>query len=136
VKTTSTDETLSPAAARALYDRIVRWQDTQRFYEDRAMADLVAHACLRNVRSVFEFGSGTGRLAERLLRDHLPATARYHGIDISSTMVALARERLSPWANRATALLGIDPGSLDTRGRAAYARGGCRRGVTRWGETV
>ncbi|HJW70944.1 MAG TPA: class I SAM-dependent methyltransferase, partial [Candidatus Binatia bacterium] len=51
---------------------------------------------------VFEFSVGTGRLAKRLLRDHLPTAARYHGVDISSTMVALARERLSPWASRAT----------------------------------
>jgi hypothetical protein len=35
---TSTDETFSPAAARALHDRVGRWQDTQRFYEDRATA--------------------------------------------------------------------------------------------------
>ena len=99
--TTAIETTLSRFAARALYDRIGRWQDTQRFYEDRATADLVAHADLGNARSVIEFGAGTGRLAERLLRDHLPAAARYHGIDISATMVALARERLSPWASRA-----------------------------------
>jgi hypothetical protein len=29
-------------------------------------------------------------MAERLLRDHVPATACYLGIDISTTMVALA----------------------------------------------
>jgi ubiquinone/menaquinone biosynthesis C-methylase UbiE len=96
------EATLSHAAARALYDRIGRWQDTQRFYEDQATADLIAHADLRNARSVLEFGAGTGRIAERLLRDHLPAAARYHGIDISATMVALARERLAPWQGRAT----------------------------------
>jgi ubiquinone/menaquinone biosynthesis C-methylase UbiE len=94
--------TLSHTAARALYDRIGRWQDTQRFYEDYATDDLIAHAELRTARSVFEFGAGTGRLAERLLRDHLPATARYHGMDISGTMVALARQRLSRWQSRAT----------------------------------
>jgi ubiquinone/menaquinone biosynthesis C-methylase UbiE len=94
--------TLSHAAAKALYDRIGRWQDTQRFYEDHATADLIAHADLRNARSVFEFGAGTGRIAERLLRDHLPATARYHGIDVSSTMVSLAGQRLAPWRERAT----------------------------------
>ena len=94
--------TLSHAAARTLYDHIGRWQDTQRFYEDRATADLIAHADLGTARSVFEFGAGTGRIAERLLRDHLPTTARYQGIDISSTMVSLARQRLSPWQGRAT----------------------------------
>ena len=79
------EATLSHTAARALYDRIGRWQDTQRFYEDDATADLFARSDLRHAQSVFEFGSGTGRLAERLLRDHLPATARYQGIDISSS---------------------------------------------------
>jgi ubiquinone/menaquinone biosynthesis C-methylase UbiE len=96
----SADATLSHAAARALYDRIGRWQDTQRFYEDRATADLIAHADFHEARSVFEFGVGTGRIAARLLRDHLPATAHYRGIDISATMVALARERLGPWSDR------------------------------------
>lgn len=95
------EATLSHAAAKALYDRIGRWQDTQRFYEDHVTAELIAHADLRAARSVFEFGVGTGRFAERLLREHLPATARYRGIDISSTMVALARQRLSPWQSRA-----------------------------------
>jgi ubiquinone/menaquinone biosynthesis C-methylase UbiE len=96
------ETTLTHAAARALYDRIGRWQDTQRFYEDCATAELIAHAAFPQAQSVFEFGVGTGRIAARLLRDHLPATARYHGIDISATMVALARERLASWGNRAT----------------------------------
>lgn len=94
--------TLSHAAARAVYDRIGRWQDTQRFYEDYATDDLIAHADLRRARSVLEFGAGTGRIAARLLRDHLPPAARYHGIDVSTTMVALARQRLAPWPERAT----------------------------------
>jgi len=93
--------TLSHAAARALYDRIGRWQDTQRFYEDAATGDLIAHADFAQARSVFEFGAGTGRIAERLLRAHLPATAQYLGIDISTTMVTLARRRLAPWGDRA-----------------------------------
>ena len=95
------EATLSHAAARALYDRIGRWQDTQRFYEDCATAELIGHAALLEAQSVFEFGVGTGRIAARLLHDHLPATARYHGIDISATMVALAQERIAPWENRA-----------------------------------
>jgi ubiquinone/menaquinone biosynthesis C-methylase UbiE len=95
------EATLSHAAARALYDRIGRWQDTQRFYEDCATAELIAHAAFSQAQSVFEFGVGTGRIAASLLRDHLPATARYDGIDISATMVALTRQRLTPWGNRA-----------------------------------
>jgi ubiquinone/menaquinone biosynthesis C-methylase UbiE len=96
------EATLSHAAARALYDRIGRWQDTQRFYEDEATGDLIVHADLHRAQSVFEFGVGTGRLAARLLHDYLPGTARYFGIDISATMVTLAQERLAPWKDRAT----------------------------------
>jgi len=95
------EATLTHAAARALYDQIGRWQDTQRFYEDCATEELIAHAAFPEAQSVFEFGVGTGRIAARLLREHLPATARYRGIDISPAMVALARERLASWGNRA-----------------------------------
>jgi ubiquinone/menaquinone biosynthesis C-methylase UbiE len=35
------------------------------------------------------------------LQRYLPADARYVGLDISSTMVSLARERLKPWLERA-----------------------------------
>ena len=94
------EATLSHADAQTLYDRIGRWQDTQQFYEDEATTNLIAHADLHQAQSVFEFGVGTGRLAARLLHDHLPATAHYLGIDISTTMVALARERLAPWRDR------------------------------------
>jgi ubiquinone/menaquinone biosynthesis C-methylase UbiE len=96
-----TETTLSHADARAVYDRIGSWQDTQAFYEDRATDDLIAHAELGTAQSLFEFGSGTGRIAERLLREHLPATARYRGLDISTTMVNLAQKRLAPWRERA-----------------------------------
>jgi ubiquinone/menaquinone biosynthesis C-methylase UbiE len=96
-----TETTLSHADARAVYDRIGSWQDTQAFYEDRATNDLITHAELGIAQSVFEFGSGTGRIAERLLREHLPATARYRGLDISTTMVNLAQKRLAPWRERA-----------------------------------
>jgi len=95
------ETTLSHAAARALYDRIGGWQDTQRFYEDVATTELLEHADLRRASAVVEFGAGTGRLAERLLRDHLSPTARYVGVDISPTMVGLATRRLAAWRNRA-----------------------------------
>jgi ubiquinone/menaquinone biosynthesis C-methylase UbiE len=92
--------TLSHSAAQALYDRIGGWQDTQRFYEDHATNELIAHAALSGARLLFEFGTGTGRFAERLLRSHLDPGAQYRGIDISSTMVELARRRLVPWQDR------------------------------------
>ncbi len=50
---------------------------------------------------MFEFGCGTGRFAARLLADHLPPEASYRAVDISTTMVDLARTRLAPWRGRA-----------------------------------
>ena len=88
---------LSHEEARAFYDRFGRRQDLQRFYEDAAVEEM-----LRETRFVFEFGCGTGRLAETLMRAYLPPQARYLGVDVSATMVALARKRLAPYAGRAT----------------------------------
>lgn len=93
--------TLSHDEARAFYDWFGARQDSQRFYEDPAVADLVAHADFDEARSLFEFGCGTGRFAERLLSHHLPADCRYRAVDISATMVRLAGERLARWGERA-----------------------------------
>lgn len=92
----------SPAEAAAVYDRIGRAQDTQAFYEDAAVDTLIAHGDFGAAQSIFEIGCGTGRVAERLLRDHCPDGARYRGVDVSTTMVDLARERLAAYADRAT----------------------------------
>jgi ubiquinone/menaquinone biosynthesis C-methylase UbiE len=92
---------LSHEEARAFYDWFGTRQDGQAFYEDPALSDLLAHTDFGESHSVFEFGCGTGRLAERLLTDRLPSDARYEAIDISSTMVRLAQARLAPWRGRA-----------------------------------
>ncbi|HET7441273.1 MAG TPA: class I SAM-dependent methyltransferase [Terriglobales bacterium] len=92
---------LSPEEAKRFYDSFGSRQDWQVFYEKSAIADLIAQAAFGSARSVFEFGCGTGALAARLLRDYLPADARYVGLDLSSTMVSLARKRLQPWSERA-----------------------------------
>jgi SAM-dependent methyltransferase len=93
---------LDAEGARRFYDRLGRWQDTQRLYEDAATRRLVAGTRLGAARSVFVLGCGTGRFAASLLRDQLlPGDARYLGVDVSPVMVALARERLAPWAARA-----------------------------------
>lgn len=92
---------LTHAAARDFYDRLGRWLDTQSFYEDHAIDEVLDHAAMAEAQSVFEFGTGTGRLAERLLQTLLPSSARYRGIDVSSTMVRLARQRLARWRDRA-----------------------------------
>jgi ubiquinone/menaquinone biosynthesis C-methylase UbiE len=94
--------TLTPEQAEAYYDRLGHWQDSQSFYEAGALAALVRHADFGSAGTVFEFGCGTGKFAFDLLQRHLPATATYVGIDISATMVRLARKRLKKFGNRAT----------------------------------
>jgi SAM-dependent methyltransferase len=96
---------LTPEQARRVYDRIGRGQDWQRFYEDAATAELVAHADFDNAHAVVELGCGTGRFAAALLAGHLPADASYVGVDLSPRMVALASDRLAPWRHRATVAL-------------------------------
>lgn len=95
------DRVLSPSAARAYYDRFGKKQDRQGFYENPALRELIAYAGFEDARSVFEFGCGTGRLAARLLEDHLPPSASYLGYDISPVMIGLAERRLAEHAGRA-----------------------------------
>jgi ubiquinone/menaquinone biosynthesis C-methylase UbiE len=101
---------LTPEQARRVYDRIARAQDWQRFYEDPATAELVAHADFDDAHAVVELGCGTGRFAAALLAGHLPADASYVGVDLSPRMVALASDRLERWSHRATVAL-VDGGA-------------------------
>jgi len=94
--------TLTRDQVRSFYDRFGRKQDTQAFYEDAALDDLIAHASFGQATKVFEFGCGTGRLAALLLATHLPATAFYVGVDLSHTMITIARQRISPYRGHAT----------------------------------
>jgi ubiquinone/menaquinone biosynthesis C-methylase UbiE len=93
--------TLTPSEARAFYDRFGKKQDTQGFYENPALDDLIDHANFNDAQKVFELGCGTGKFAARLLGDHLSSSARYLGCDVSATMVNLAKQRLAPYAERA-----------------------------------
>ena len=93
--------TLTHAEAKTFYDRFGARQDSQGFYEDRATGELIVHGGFEAARSVFEFGCGTGRFAARLLADHIPPEASYRAVDVSTTMVDLARARLAPWHGRA-----------------------------------
>ena len=99
--------------ARAFYDRFGRKQDWQRFYEDPAIGLLIEHAAFGQARRVFEFGCGTGRFAEHLLRDVLPAECSYLGIDVSRTMVDIAQLRLGRWSDRAALSLSDGSARLD-----------------------
>lgn len=85
---------------RRFYDRFGSRQDSQAFYEDAANALMIRLGQFSNAQAVFELGCGTGRLAERLLSNHLPLTAHYVATDLSSTMVALATNRLLPFRSR------------------------------------
>lgn len=99
------DKVLDARAARAYYDRFGPKQDSQGFYEDEAIDDLVAHAGFEQAGRVFEFGCGTGKLAARLLDRQLPPAASYLGCDISPTMVGLATRRLAGHRGRAQVVL-------------------------------
>jgi len=87
--------------AQRIYDRIGRWQDTRPLTERRAMDEIAWRGDFYNAAAVLEFGCGTGRFATRLLETKLPAGAAYLGLDVSPTMVGLAREALAPWGGRA-----------------------------------
>jgi len=95
--------TLTHQQAKVFYDSFGAKQDTQAFYEDPATNLLLANAELEAAWSVFEFGCGTGRLAERLLRQKLPPETPYLGVDVSPTMIRLAQARLAPFGARAKA---------------------------------
>lgn len=92
---------LNRAEARKYYDRFGAKQDSQAFYEDPALDDLIAHADFGSAESVCEFGCGTGRLALQLLSNYLPSSASYMGSDVSETMVHLARQKVAPFGARA-----------------------------------
>lgn len=114
------EQTLSHEQARRFYDEFGAKQDQQGWYEDPATAVLAIHAHFEACSSVLEFGCGTGRLAANLLTDRLPQQCSYLGLDVSTTMCNLARQRLSSWASRAevrqtdgTMTLPVASGSVD-----------------------
>ena len=99
------EQTLPFSEARAYYDRFGAKQDSQAFYEDPPLEEMIAHSGFEEARAIFEFGCGTGRLAARLLERHASPTATYLGCDLSPVMVSLARQRLEMFADRATVVL-------------------------------
>ncbi len=91
---------LSHDQIKAMYDRFGARQDRQAYYEDAPIRELIRKADFSHATAVFEFGCGTGRLAAELLGQHLSPHATYYGVDLSSTMVGLARARVAPWGDR------------------------------------
>jgi ubiquinone/menaquinone biosynthesis C-methylase UbiE len=92
---------LSYEQAKKFYDRFGKKQDWQTFYEDAATEALIRNGEFDKATGVLELGCGTGRFGERLLEGHLPGNAKYVGVDISDTMVDLAKERLARFGPRA-----------------------------------
>ena len=95
------ERVLTVDQARAFYDRMGAWQDWQRFYEDPPLRRLLRAAKFQAAHAIIEFGCGTGRFAQQILSDIAPADCRYLGVDVSPTMVTLARARLSTYPGRA-----------------------------------
>lgn len=112
---------LSHQQARRVYDRIGALQDTQAFYEEPATRVLLGHGDFTSAAAVFEFGCGTGRFAERLLTDFLPADATYRAVDISPKMVRLAEKRLEQFGDRVSVVLS-DGGAPDAEAAGFYDR--------------
>ena len=92
---------LSHDQAARFYDTLGAALDTQAFYEDAALRELVAHLKMEDCRAILEFGCGTGRVAAELFESNLSTQATYLGMDVSRTMVALATTRLERWSARA-----------------------------------
>lgn len=92
---------LTRSQAKAFYNRFGKKQDTQAFYEDAALEDLINHAEFEKAEKIFELGCGTGRFALRLLTKHLSPSASYLGIDLSKTMIDISEQRILPFAERA-----------------------------------
>ena len=86
---------LAPAEALRFYDRLGALQDLAARFEGPVVRDVTAHMELGSAVHVVEVGCGTGALAQRLLRDELPAHATYTGIDISAQMLRLTHRRIS-----------------------------------------
>ncbi|MDJ0674521.1 MAG: class I SAM-dependent methyltransferase [Calothrix sp. MO_167.B42] len=68
---------------------------TQGYYDYQAMADAVYSLMKDDRRKVIELGVGTGLLAEKLLL--LAPESEFTGVDITSSMLEIARKRLGEW---------------------------------------
>lgn len=95
------EATLDHDEARSAYRHLGGALNLAGRYEDIATRRLLPHARFDVAEQVFEFGCGTGRHAEQLLREVLPARARYTAIDLTPEMVAATRRRLAHYGERA-----------------------------------
>lgn len=91
---------ISPEEARRFYDRYGARQDGHR-HEELARAELQRLGRFDSACNVFELGCGTGSFARKLFDESFPTTTRYLAVDVSTTMVELAKDKLSDLPRRA-----------------------------------
>ena len=95
-----TGKGISAAEARRFYDRYGAKQDDIR-HEDEARSELQRLSVFEHACNVFELGCGTGSFARKLFDESFPTTTRYLGVDVSSTMIDLAQDKLEELRPRA-----------------------------------
>ncbi|KAA6429495.1 MAG: hypothetical protein FRX49_00887 [Trebouxia sp. A1-2] len=106
-----TRHVLSREQAIQVYDRRVKCagqsgatiKDSSSVYGGPATKALLQAADLKSANFVFEFGSGSGGLADLLLSTVLHAECQYHAVDQSPVQVELTQQRLNKHGDRAHA---------------------------------
>lgn len=88
---------LTQTETEKFYDALGAKQDGAGYYEDVTLAELTRFANFESATSIVEFGCGTGRFAEEMLRVN---NASYWGCDVSATMIQLSRKRLAKFGER------------------------------------
>lgn len=79
------------------YTNITDYYDllmTQGYYDYQAMADAV-YSLMKGRQKVLELGVGTGLLAQKIKL--LAPESEFTGVDITSSMLEIARKRLGAW---------------------------------------
>ena len=90
---------LTQTETEKFYDALGAKQDGAGYYEDVTLAQLSRFADFESAISIVEFGCGTGRFAEEMLRLN---NASYWGCDVSATMIQLSKKRLATFSERVT----------------------------------
>jgi SAM-dependent methyltransferase len=90
---------LTQAETEKFYDALGARQDGAGYYEDVTLNELTRFANFESATSIVEFGCGTSRFADEMLRMN---NASYWGCDVSATMIQLSKNRLATFGERVT----------------------------------
>lgn len=90
---------LTQAEIEKFYDAFGARQNDAGYYEDVTLGELTRFAKFESATAIVEFGCGTGRFAEEMLRLN---NASYWGCDVSATMISLSEKRLAKFGERVT----------------------------------